>query len=139
MRDIYKKQSVQKKYKKYLKEDKPNEDCVFCRKNYLKGRAVEGSNSLFTVVEALAPYDYWDMKEVQEHLMIVPNRHISSLHDMNEAESKKYVAMVKEYAKNNYDIYVRNHRSKVKTVTHLHIHCFRTDEVKHRVLLKYWI
>lgn len=139
MRDIYKKQSVQKKYKKYLKEDQPNQECVFCRKGYLEGRAVEGSNSLFTVVQALAPYDYWDMKKVQQHLMIVPNRHISSLHSMSDAESEKYVAMVKEYAKNNYDVYVRNHESKIKTITHLHIHCFKTEEVRQKVVLHYWV
>lgn len=138
MRDIYKKQSVQKKYSQYLKQDKPNEDCVFCREGYLESRAVEGKNKSFTIVEALAPYDFWDMKKVERHLMIIPNRHISSLHDMNQAESKEYAHITKQYAKKGYDVFVRNNASKVKTVTHLHIHCFKTEEVKQKVLLKYW-
>lgn len=139
MRDIYKRGSVQKKYIKYLKKDVPNEDCVFCRDGYLEGRAVTGTNKIFTVVEALAPYDFWDMKKVKKHLMIIPNRHISSLHDMNEKESKKYADMTKDYAKKGYDIFVRNHSSKVKSITHLHVHCFKTEEIRQKVLLQYWV
>jgi hypothetical protein len=135
MRDIYRKYSVAKRY---LLEDRPIEDCVFCRKNYLVDRAVTRPDGHFVIIDALAAYDYWYTKKVKHHLMIVPKRHISSLYNMNQKESQQYLEIAKFYDRKEYDIFVRSQHSEVKSITRLHIHCIKTEIKPQNLFIKYW-
>jgi diadenosine tetraphosphate (Ap4A) HIT family hydrolase len=72
------------------------------------------------------PYDFWEQLAVSEHLLLVPNRHITTMEDLTEAERKEYTDIVCRYEAIGYDVYTRAPNSQIRSVMHIHTHLIKT-------------
>jgi len=93
--------------------------CPFCEP--VAGRAF-AKNELAFLTYALAPYH-------QHHLLVVPQRHIESFHDLTPDESaaidalvRQGVHMLESIGYEDYTVLVRSGMKSGKSVSHLHYH-----------------
>ena len=104
-------------YDEYKKN--PPKECPFC---VLGTREVLGHYSGFVILRALFPYVQWDEKQVFEHLMVVPTRHIERLSELKYDESKMLLEILSQYEENGYSIYARAPQDATRSVVHQHTH-----------------
>ena len=72
------------------------------------------------------PYNMWDWRKVEEHLMVIPKRHIECMGDLTFFEEHELQSIIKEYIRDGYDIYTRNQKSANRSQPHLHTHMIKT-------------
>ncbi len=81
----------------------------------------------FVVIKNHYPYAVWDDLPVSQHLMIVPNRHISKLSELEPHERTEYVRLLTEYEDAGYSIYSRAARNVARSIAHQHTHFINVD------------
>lgn len=123
----------EKTYKKYLR-DKPK-TCPFCTIEKDSDQLVE-ETKYFKVIHNIFGYSLWDSQEVEDHLMIVPKKHIDSIAKLPSEASIEYVKLLSKYEKMQYSQYSRAPSSVIKSVVHQHTHLIKPKgEPKKFVLL----
>jgi diadenosine tetraphosphate (Ap4A) HIT family hydrolase len=128
MNSLYRDSDNVSSYNNYYARSEPSENCVFCD---IESRTIIEDNLEYKnlyIMKNEFPYDFWDMKKVCDHLMIIPVRHIFCMSEMNKDESAEYLSLMKRYSSLGYDVFVRNRNSAIKTIQHLHIHLIKTKE-----------
>lgn len=125
-----------KKEKQYIlyKKSRTNDTCIFCNMKTEANKVVE-EYPYFWVIENRFGYEMWDGCGVDEHLMIVPKRHIDSLSEMNDSEKLQYIEVVSQYEGNGYSIYSRANQNNTKSVPHQHTHFIRVDNKRKKYVL----
>ena len=114
------------RYRKATKKYKKHRDavCPFChppKENILAETAHA------RVVKNLFPYDLWEFRNVTEHYMVVPKRHVKSLIDLSIEEQQEIMRIIAEFEGNNFNIYARASDSIQRTVPmHQHTHLIKT-------------
>lgn len=103
--------------------------CEFCEFSPKTPHYIE-SNKYFWVVENLWGYDIWDDMHVDNHLMIVPKRHIVGLHEFHKQEVELFFKLVRKYEKKGYSLYARAPSDPQKSVIHQHTHLIRLGETR---------
>ena len=79
------------------------------------------------------PYDIWEFRNVTDHLMIIPRRHVGSLAELTATESKDIMNLFGEYEAMGYNVYARATDSVQRTVPlHQHTHLIKTTKRKAR-------
>lgn len=123
-------------YKK-LRKLRLNDDnvCPFCALKNGDGQVVHEYPQFF-VAKNNFPYDLWEGLPVDDHLMIIPKRHISSLHQLTSQERKAYMDIVARYDSEGYSVYTRTESNVSKSVTHLHTHLLKLGN-KHATFTLY--
>ncbi|MDB5169175.1 MAG: hypothetical protein JWO41_531 [Candidatus Saccharibacteria bacterium] len=124
---MYRSRKLEKHYnpdKSHKQLRKGAKKCPFCEdagnllvKNYLHA----------SVIKNLYPYQYWEFMKVTSHLMVVPSRHIESLHDLTEDERAEVMAIIADYQEQGYNIYAREKDNSSKSVPHQHTHLIKTN------------
>lgn len=76
----------------------------------------------FFVIKNHYPYAIWDELPVNRHLMIVPNRHVAKLSELNLDERTEYARLLTEYEDAGYSIYSRAARNISRSIIHQHTH-----------------
>lgn len=104
-------------YQKYLQQ--ADDTCPFCE---LGDRRLIFENMFFVIVEALFPYKIWDEKQVREHLMILPRRHVESFANFTAFESSDFTDIIAEYESHGYSIYARAPQDTMRSISHQHTH-----------------
>ena len=109
-------------YKDFLKKKRA---CPFCN---LSNQIII-DNKLSFLTYALAPYS-------QDHLLIIPKRHVKSYLALTHQEQEDIdelleigAKMLKQLGYNNYSILVREGDNKQKSVKHLHYHIIPNHRV----------
>lgn len=75
------------------------------------------------------PYELWEFRDVTEHLLVVPKRHVKSLVDLTREEQHELMDIIAEYEGQNYNIYARSSDSVQRTVPlHQHTHIIKTND-----------
>jgi len=64
--------------------------------------------------------------EVTDHLMIVPKKHVESLHDLTSKEKIDIIDLIATYEKKGYNVYAREKGNATKSVPHQHTHLIKT-------------
>ena len=118
-----------KKYKNYPK----SAVCQFCEEKIFK-TAVEETKYAFVVPNRIF-YDLWELRAVTDHLMIIPRRHVKSLHELNKLERADIIDLMCKYENQNYNVYARSKDSKQRSVGHQHTHLIKTHDKQARGLL----
>jgi diadenosine tetraphosphate (Ap4A) HIT family hydrolase len=120
-----------KNTKKYKRTNQVG--CPFC--DLTPGALVkELPNS--RILKNMFPYDVWEFRDVEEHLMVTPRRHVKSLSDLNKSEQQEILDVIKKYESHNYNIYMRSVESVQKTVpAHQHTHLIKTSDKKPKAAL----
>ena len=88
------------------------DDCPFC--NIPKEYILE-KGKYFTVILARAPY-------IQDHLLIVPNRHLIFLQEMTKSELSSLMNLINKWTKKLEKIHKETSVLLRKSIDHLHFH-----------------
>lgn len=127
------KRSSQKRYTTHLKNSKKSV-CEFCNFSADSDQVIE-ELSLFWIVKNTFGYDVWDGCGVEDHLMIVPKRHVDSIASFSDAESLQYMKELQKYEGLGYSIYSRSAENVTKSVAHQHTHFIKLDNKRKKSLL----
>lgn len=121
-----------KTHKRYKSFPRPA-DCSFCDTD-LAPRAVRTTEHAY-IIPNRVPYDLWEMREVTDHLMIVPRLHAESLAVLSQEAKLDIMLLLAEYEQKGYNIYARATTSTVRSVPHQHTHLIRTGHKRARATL----
>ncbi|MEI6886678.1 MAG: HIT family protein [bacterium] len=114
---------TENRYRKYRKTN--NSDlCVFC--NPPNAQVIK-ELKYFRVLANEFPYDKWDYRQVEKHLMLVSKKHYVSLSEFSKKEKDEYTDTIIEYEKKGYNIYTRTNSNGSKSVGHVHTHLIKTN------------
>lgn len=103
-------------------------DCQFCSFTAETPQVI-AEHTHFWIVENIFPYKLWDDFLVEQHLMIVPKRHVVSLIELTDAEKFDYITLIADYEHHGYSIYSRTDKSLTKSIPHQHTHLIRVSDV----------
>jgi diadenosine tetraphosphate (Ap4A) HIT family hydrolase len=114
---------TRKTRKLYNKNRRADPDCTFCE-NVAHEDILRETAGCF-IVENRTPYDMWEHHQVLHHLMVIPKRHVQSLHDLPRAELLDAMRLCAEYEAAGYNIYARATGSPRRSVFHQHTHLIK--------------
>jgi diadenosine tetraphosphate (Ap4A) HIT family hydrolase len=98
--------------------------CPFCE---LDDRKVYKDGPHCMVVANLHPYEFWDMHNVVEHVLLIPKRHVESLDELSDEEKLEVMSTMAEYEAQGYSVYWRSQTNGARTVPHQHTHLIKVD------------
>ncbi len=118
---MYRNPKVQKQYD----EDRKTKEggCVFCD---LDQNIIVEKRDHFLIIKNIYPYGVWDLKEVEEHLMVVPKKHAEGFDEFDQESEEEYFEITKKYSIEGYDLFTRTTESSRKTQPHFHTHLIKT-------------
>lgn len=108
--------------------------CPFCDHARIKERIVAETEHAF-IVPNRTFYDLWEFRDVTDHLLVLPKRHVRSLADLNDAEKLDIMIIIGDYESRNYNVYARSIDSIQRSVPHQHTHLIKTTDKKPRAAL----
>ena len=135
--NIYRSDDNITNYQNYRKKVKPSENCVFCSDEKPSLNPQNLNLRRLRIVENSFPYDFWDMKKVQKHLMIIPLKHTNCVSKLNSNEQTELNLVMAHFSDAGYDIFVRSPKSTIKSIEHLHFHLIKTEDTKLNVSVEY--
>lgn len=101
-----------------------DERCPFC---YPPQERVIKEATHYRILQTSFPYDIWEFRDVTEHYMVVPKRHVKSLGELNAVERADIMDVIAEYESQDFNIYARSRNSVQRTVAmHQHTHLIKT-------------
>lgn len=121
-------------YKKYLRTQRPNDECAFCALGASDPQYISESEH-FKVIRNRFPYDLWDAQRVVDHLMLVPKQHTNTLKNLTPNESKEYIEQISMFESDGYNIYARTPGSSMKSIVHQHTHLIRIEPKSRRRII----
>ncbi len=116
------------RYRKAAKNYKNHKDnvCPFCEP--LPEYIIAETPHSF-VVKSMFPYEIWELRDVIEHYLVVPKRHVKSFANLTREERYDLMDIITEYEGNNYNIYARSSDSIQRTIPlHQHTHILKTSD-----------
>jgi diadenosine tetraphosphate (Ap4A) HIT family hydrolase len=122
----------QKRYNSHLKRTKKNA-CEFCAFTAKSSQVIEDFSS-FWVVRNIFGYDIWDGCGVEDHLMVVPKRHVDSISHFMNKEMLEYAKLLQKYESKGYSIYSRAAENITKSIPHQHTHFIKLDNKRKKAL-----
>lgn len=114
---------TRKSHQKYVSFPK-HTTCPFCEKSSKKESIAETKYT--RVVPNRVHYDVWELRNVVDHLLVLPKRHVLSLHDLTDAEKLDVMNVISEYESNGYNLYARAASNAQRSVPHQHTHLIKT-------------
>jgi diadenosine tetraphosphate (Ap4A) HIT family hydrolase len=123
-----------KRYKQHQLSEHAVTDCIFCDLGPGNDQFIKETKS-FKVIRNIFPYESWDLQDVDDHLLLVPKRHIDSLNDLTRDEAVEYVDIIGSYESNSYNIWARAPQSVIKSVAHQHTHLMKPGNKQTKLLL----
>jgi diadenosine tetraphosphate (Ap4A) HIT family hydrolase len=118
---------TRKEYKKHLHPA----SCPFCHITKDKDRTLIETEHAY-IVPNITFYDLWEARDVEDHLLVVPKRHVRSLSELSAAERAGIMDILAEYEAKNYNVYARAVDSTMRSVKHQHTHLIKTNPKEHR-------
>lgn len=120
---MYHYRKTRKVYESYPKPDK----CTFCNLDEINDKIIEESEHA-RVIRNRVFYDVWELRDVTDHLMVVPRRHVRCLDDLSDAEKLDIMHITATYDARDYNIYARSSRSVSRSIAHQHTHLIKTGK-----------
>jgi diadenosine tetraphosphate (Ap4A) HIT family hydrolase len=115
-------------YRKTIKVYRARKDphnCPFCLPETL-AKAVYEDKHVY-VLHNLTKYDLWELFDVQEHLLVVPKRHVEALTQLDAEERTSLINVIADYESRGYSIYARGVGFVNRSVNHQHTHLIKTS------------
>jgi diadenosine tetraphosphate (Ap4A) HIT family hydrolase len=125
---MYRRRSIEINIKK-LPKHRGKSGCAFCgifneELNPQSKQIIKKVRSC-SVIENIFPYDVWEQEDVGEHLMIIPNRHVTSMSDLSDDERQEMMDLFCQYEAQGYNLYTRAPQNKNRTIAHIHTHLIK--------------
>lgn len=108
------------------KRSRLNDACSFCAFHSDHHEQVLLTLDHVHVVRNIYAYKTWDGCPVEDHLMIVPRRHVVGLTELNQEERDEWFQYAEVYEKLGYSVYARAPKNSRKSVVHQHTHLIKT-------------
>jgi len=128
---MYHFRKTRKHYTKLNKADKHLDGCTFC--TGLSVNIIAESETMVVVPNRVS-YDVFEGRRVLEHLMIIPKRHVESIHHFTKQEKMDMVDFAGEYEAIGYNVYARGAGSVTRSVNHQHTHLIKLDNKKRKLI-----
>jgi diadenosine tetraphosphate (Ap4A) HIT family hydrolase len=109
------------------------EHCHFCDTSEM--REIVEETTYARVIKNRVFYDMWELRQVTDHLMIIPKRHVRTLHDLTDPERLDIMKLIGKYEADHYNIYARSMESVSRSVAHQHTHLLKTKSQPSRGIL----
>lgn len=119
-------------YNKANAGDRKRPECTFCT-DETRARILDENKTMFVIANRVA-YDFFEGLEVEEHLMVIPKRHIEDFKSLSAQEKTDFVDMISKYEAKGYGFYARGTHNANRSVRHQHTHLFKVKGYKARVL-----
>jgi hypothetical protein len=87
-------------------------------------------NSTMYVIPNRVSYDLFEGREVLDHVMIIPKRHIESMKDFTKSEKVDAMTIAGEYEARGYNVYARGVGAITRSVRHQHTHLIKLTSRK---------
>lgn len=107
--------------------------CPFCSPITMKKAVYE--DKFVYVVPNLTQYDLWELHDVENHLLVIPKRHVETLAELNDKESIAVLEQAAKYELLGYSIYARGVGFVKRSVKHQHTHLIKVTNKKPRLAL----
>ena len=121
------------RYREKQKDGTINTDCVFCKLHPEESSYLDETKS-FMLVRNIFAYSTWDSQDVEDHIMVVPKKHIESLSVLSASEAVEFVGLIGSYESRGYNVYARAPNSAIKTIIHQHTHLIKAGKKRHRFI-----
>lgn len=95
--------------------------CKFCTLDQSE-QEIAPMNDHFFVTNNLFPYSHWDSREVFDHKLLIPARHVIGLKDLTSEEKLAWFDAVGAFEDTGYTTYTRAPECPTKSIDHLHTH-----------------
>jgi len=121
------------RYRKSTKQYKKHRDpvCPFC---HPQKENILAETEHTRVIRNLFPYDLWEFRDVNEHYMVIPKRHVKSLIELSPTEQAELMKVIAEFEGNDFNIYARSSNSVQRTIPlHQHTHLIKTGRKQARI------
>lgn len=105
-------------------------ECPFCANATLANAIKETKNAY--IVPNLTHYDIWEGHKVEDHLLVVPMRHVQSMKELTEEERLEIIDLIADYEDNNYSVYARGVGVVTRSVEHQHTHLIKMNPKRPR-------
>lgn len=113
----------------------PKDFCPFCTISDDEVDLLKGKSKNFVMLKNKFPYDFWDMRGVKEHLMLIPRRHTAKLSDFTKEEMHELNLFMAKYDDNGYNIYLRAPTSDQRSQEHQHTHFIKSHSPMKRFVM----
>lgn len=124
---MFRYRNVEKHYKQLPKPAR----CPFCHPADIAERKILATTTHALVISAQPSYHLWEFRDVIEHLLVVPRRHVRSLGELSPQERLAIMDIICDYEQRDYNVYARSVHSVKRTVPlHQHTHLIKTH-VRH--------
>lgn len=120
--------------KRYNQQHKATTGCPFCDPAEIDYRLIERSEHGY-VIPNKVKYDVWEHHKVLEHLMVIPQRHVASLSELNDQELLDLARLTSKYEAAGYSVYARAPSNGNRSVGHQHTHLIKIDSKSPRIAL----
>lgn len=117
---------TRKQYAHHNKNDQVKKLCAFCSDEKLQSRLVEKTTTMIVIPNRVA-YDIFEGRRVEDHLMVLPLRHIESIAEFTDQEKLEMVELLGRYEERGYSLYARGVGSISRSVKHQHTHLIKLD------------
>lgn len=107
--------------------------CPFCSPDTVASAIFE--NELIYIVANLTQYDLWELHDVEDHLLIIPKRHVETLGELSRAERLAVMDQAAKYEANGYSIYARGVGFVKRSVKHQHTHLIKVTNRKPKIAI----
>lgn len=121
--------SNRQSYSRLNQADKLRGDCTFCTDETLPGRVIESSATM-QVIPNRTQYDIFEGLRVNDHLLIIPKRHLETIDDFTQEEKVGMMDIIGKYEAQGYSVYARGVGSVNRSVKHQHTHLIKLRNVR---------
>ena len=132
---MYRSRKTTKKYNPAMTRKRLEAKQVVCPFCELGGRKVKKNGEHVMVIDNLFPYEHWDQRNVVEHLLLIPKRHVLTLGELTDEERIEITGAMAEYEAAGYNIYWRAETNASRSVPHQHTHLFKLGDKQTRAML----
>lgn len=123
---LWRDRKTQKSYRAYVASKPRAAVCEFCTLTPGDGQVVKVLDAFF-VARNLYPYTIWDSFYVDEHLMLIPKRHVENIGALPAKDLISYGRLISEYEAQGYSIYGRAASNGARSVPHQHTHLIKVS------------
>lgn len=110
-----------------------SEGCPFCSPDTVSSAIFE--NDLIYIVPNLTQYDLWELHDVEDHLLIIPKRHVETLGELSSPERLAVMDQAAGYEAKGYSIYARGVGFVKRSVEHQHTHLIKVTNKKPKIAI----
>ncbi|MFZ2494523.1 MAG: HIT domain-containing protein [Candidatus Saccharimonadales bacterium] len=108
-------------YRKYRRSN-TFKSCVFCDPGEMKTAKAFGH---FLITPTKFKYEIWDDHLVDQHLLLIPKRHVKQIDDFTDDEKSDYIRLLSRYEAQGYSFYSRAPSDVARSVAHFHTHLIK--------------